>query len=93
MGAWPAALPEWAVRTIGSLEIAGALGLILPALTRILPKLTPIAAACFMLLQIGAMITHISLGEMGVLPVNLALFGLAGFLAWGRWKKVPITAR
>lgn len=93
MGAWPAALPEWAVRTIGSLEISGALGLILPSLTRILPKLTPIAAACFVLLQIGAMITHISLGEANVLPVNIVLLLLAAFVAWGRWSKAPISAR
>ena len=93
MGAWPAALPEWAVRTIGSLEIAGAVGLILPALTRILPKLTPIAAACFVLVQIGAMITHISLGEANVLPVNIVLLLLAAFVAWGRWKRAPISAK
>ncbi len=93
MGAWPAALPEWAVRTIGSLEVSGALGLILPSLTRILPKLTPIAAACFVLLQIGAMITHISLGEANVLPVNIVLLLLAAFVAWGRWSKAPISAR
>ena len=93
MGAWPTALPEWTVRTIGSLEIAGALGLILPAVTRILPKLTPIAAACFVLVQIGAMITHISLGEANVLPVNFVLLALAAFVAWGRWKKAPISAR
>lgn len=93
MGAWPTVLPEWTVRTIGSLEIAGALGLILPALTRILPKLTVLAAACFVLLQIGAMITHISLGEANVLPVNFVLLALAAIVAWGRWSKAPILAR
>ena len=93
MGGWPTAVPPWAIPTIGTLEIAGALGLILPALTRILPKLTAIAAACFVLLQIGAMITHISLGEYGVLPINIVLLLMAAFVAWGRWIKVPILAK
>lgn len=43
--AWVSAVPEWLVRTIGTLEILGAIGLILPALTGILPWLTPLAAA------------------------------------------------
>ena len=37
-------VPEWLTRFIGLAETLGAIGLILPALTRILPRLTPLAS-------------------------------------------------
>ena len=44
MAPWTGALPEGLVRFIGVVELAGALGLVLPALTRIRPALTAWAA-------------------------------------------------
>jgi hypothetical protein len=41
---WAADLPVALVRFIGAAELAAGLGLVLPAATRILPKLTPLAA-------------------------------------------------
>ena len=38
---WPGAVPAGLVRFIGAAEFLGALGLILPAVTRIKPGLTP----------------------------------------------------
>jgi uncharacterized membrane protein YphA (DoxX/SURF4 family) len=43
--AWVRDVPEPLARLIGAAEILGAIGLILPALTRILPWLTPLAAS------------------------------------------------
>src|SRR3954464_9187581 len=42
---WTRDVPSALVRVIGTAEIAGALGLILPAATRVRPGLTPLAAA------------------------------------------------
>ena len=66
------------VRLIGTAEILGALGLILPGVTGILPILTPIAAAALVVLMIGAVFTHIRLNEADkasapILPLVLAL--------------------
>lgn len=91
MMGWPGLVPALAVRFIGLAELAGALGLILPILTKILPRLTILAALGLVAVQIGAMATHISLGEFSVLPLNLVLLALAAFVAYGRNKTHPRT--
>lgn len=90
---WVQAVPGWLVRFIGVSELAGALGLILPAATRIRPVLTPVAAAALVLVMILAAVTHVALGEPEALPVNVVLGGLAAFVAWGRAKRAPIASR
>src|SRR5690348_8668544 len=80
MMAWAPTLPEWLVRFIGLAEIAGALGLILPALTRILPWLTPLAAICLSIIQILAIGLHAMRGETAMtLPMNIVLLALSLF--------------
>lgn len=91
--AWVGESPELLVRFIAVAEIAGALGMILPAATRILPFLTPLAGVGFAVIQVLAMGVHLMRGELGVLPINLVLLALALFVAWGRWRKAPITPR
>ncbi|GAA4374662.1 DoxX family protein [Agromyces bauzanensis] len=82
--AWTEKFSIGAVRTIGLLEILGAIGLILPQLTGILPWLTIAAAAGLALIQVGAMTLHISRGEYKMLPINLVLFALPAFVFFGR---------
>ena len=79
------------VRLIGSLEILGAIGLILPAVTGILPWLTPVAAAGLALTMVGAMITHGRRGEYSNIGANLVLLVLALFVVYGRFVIVPIS--
>ncbi len=81
-----AQVPEWLVRFIGTAELAGALGLILPAATRVLPVLTPMAASGLLVIMVLASGFHISRGEFSHLPVNAILGSLAAFVAWGRFK-------
>jgi putative oxidoreductase len=90
---WPAAVPAALVRVIGVAEILGALGLILPAATRIKPMLTPLAGIGLATAMLLAMMFHISRGEVGALPLPLVLGGLAAFVAWGRAAKAPIARR
>ena len=82
-----------AARFIGVMEVLGALGLILPAATRIMPKLSAVAASGLMTIMVLASITHLSRGEYPMIVANLVLGGLAAFIAWGRFKKAPIAAR
>ena len=73
------------VRIIGLLEVLGAVGVIVPMLTGILPSMTSWAAIGLALTMDGAMITHLRRKEYPFMIVNLVLFCLAVFVAWGRW--------
>jgi len=90
---WTAQVSEALVRFIGVAEILGALGLILPSLLRIQPKLTPIAAVALALVMLFAAAFHISRGETPAIGMNFVLIALAAFVAWGRFKKAPIAAK
>lgn len=85
--------PELLTRFIGTMEVLGALGIILPAATRIMPRLTPLSALGFSIIQILAIGLHFSRSEFQVLPVNLALLALSLFVVWGRLRKVPVAPR
>ena len=75
-------------------ELAGSVGIILPALTRIKPFLTPLAALGFTAIQVLAIGFHIERGEVAKMaPINLALIALSLFVLWGRIKKAPISPR
>jgi uncharacterized membrane protein len=64
-------LTGWRVKVIGALEVLGAIGLIVPALTGIAPILTPIAALCLAVSQIFAFALHAKRGELkGAVPIN-----------------------
>ncbi len=90
---WVASVPDLLVRFIGLSELAGALGLILPSVTRIRPALTPLAAAGLIVVMVLASGLHISRGETQMVPINLVLGALAAFVAWGRTKKARTHAR
>jgi hypothetical protein len=81
------------VRFIGAAEVAGALGMILPSATRIMPKLTPVAAIGLLIVMVLATALHISRGEISHLPPPLVLGSMAAFVAWGRFKGAPIAPR
>ena len=57
--AWVEDFSQPTVRNIGALEVLGAIGIVLPALTGILPWLTPLAALGLVLTMIGAALTHL----------------------------------
>ncbi len=80
----------WTVRVIGVLEILGAIGLILPAVTGIWPWLTPVAAIGLVLTMVGAMITHGRRGEFPNMGTNVVLLLLALFVVYGRFVVVPL---
>jgi len=74
------------IRFIGISEMLGALGLILPLVTWILPWLTVLAAIGLTIIQVLAVFTvHIPHKEFKMLPVNFILLGLSVFVVFGRW--------
>jgi putative oxidoreductase len=75
---------------IGVAEVLGAFGLILPGLTHIRPGLTPLAAACLVLLTICAAVYQLLAGQVGNALFALTMGLLAAFVAYGRWRLAPL---
>ena len=75
------------VRFVGTSELRGALGLVLPLVTGILPWLTPLAAVGLSLIQVFAISTvHLPKKEYNVIPVNVVLLAISAFVVFGRWE-------
>ena len=81
------------LRFIGIAELAGAVGIILPALTRIAPKLTPLAASGFVIVTASAAVFHLAHRQFSEVAVVVVLGAVALFVAWGRFKLAPIARR
>ncbi len=84
-GGWTAQMNAGFLRGLGVLEMLAAVGLILPAVVDIAPALVPVTAVCWVLLMVGAMITHGRLGETKFMVLNSVYLVLAVFIAWGRF--------
>jgi uncharacterized membrane protein len=78
-------LSDGQVRTIGLLEIAGGLGLVLPAATGIAPVLTPLAAVGLAIVMIGAALLHVRRNEPQGIALTTVLFVGMAVIAWGRF--------
>ena len=90
---WVTHVPPWLVRVIGTAELAGALGLVLPSALRVQPVLTPVAASLLTLVMGMAATFHVMIGEPPMMVPSLVLGSLAAFVAWGRFTRAPISAR
>ncbi|HEV7796832.1 MAG TPA: DoxX family protein [Pyrinomonadaceae bacterium] len=86
-------LPGLLIRFLGVVEVLGALGLILPALLRIKPGLTPLAAACLAVIMIGAVALTIAGDGVGAAIVPFVVGLLCAFVAYGRSRLAPISGR
>ena len=86
-------MPAWMsisfLHFIGVCEMLGGIGLILPGLLRIKPGLTPLAAACLVIIVVGATVVVLmgGMGAMALFPFATAI--LAAFVAYGRWRLAP----
>jgi uncharacterized membrane protein YphA (DoxX/SURF4 family) len=87
--AWVEDFSQPTLRIIGALEVLGAIGIVLPALTGIVPWLTPLAALGLVLTMIGAALTHLRRTEYGGIAVNAVLLILADFVLYGRFFVLP----
>jgi uncharacterized membrane protein YphA (DoxX/SURF4 family) len=86
-------LAPWFRLFLGVAEWLAAAGLILPGVTRILPWLVPLAAAGLMIVMASATVLHIMRNETSSAITTAVLFLLVTFVAYMRWKVVPITPR
>lgn len=90
---WAENAPVALIRFIGLAEVAGAIGVILPAATRIMPDLTKFAALGLATIMVLAFGLHAYRGEFEVLPMNVVLFALAVLVIWGRNNKAALLPR
>ena len=87
---WVLEYPETLLRFIGISEVLGALGMILPSASKLMPKLTGFAGIGLVIVMVLALGFHLMRAEYAAIVPNLILGGMAGFVAWGRLKAVPI---
>ena len=83
---WAHGRPDHYIRLVGSTEVFGGLGLILPLVTGILPWLTVLAGIGLTLVQLLAIfMEHLPKKEYNVIPLNIILLALSIFVVIGRW--------
>jgi hypothetical protein len=82
-------MPGWFLRFIGVAEFLGGLGLVLPALLKIKPGLTSLAAAGLVVIMIGATVISFVIGGFVPALMPLVVGLLAAFVAYGRWRLMP----
>ena len=87
---WAADVTDVEFRTVGLLEVLGALGLVLPGALGVAPFLTPLAAVGLALTMIGAIVTHVRMGETDRLAVPIVVLALALFVAVERFGAYPL---
>jgi len=99
----PAGLPEqlsWVYAITGPLaivlgvaELSAVAGLLLPGITGIMPRLTPLAALGLVPIMAGAILFHVNRGEMPSVALNVIVLAIAAGVAYGRWALVPLPER
>jgi hypothetical protein len=88
-----ASLPRWFQVSLGVAEVLAAVGLILPAATRIMPWLVTWAAAGIMIVMVCATVWHVARNEISSAAVTLVLLAMASFVAYMRHRVLPIPPR
>ena len=77
-------LPAGFLKFIGTCEVLGALGLVLPGLFRVRLALTPIAAAGLAIIMIGAVVVTVVTQSVPAAAVPFAVGALATVVVLGR---------
>lgn len=85
---WAEDVTDHQFRTIGALEVLGAIGLILPRALGIADVLVPLAATGLALTMVGAIVTHIRLGETDRLAAPITTLALTLFVALERFAQL-----
>lgn len=85
-------LPGAFLRFIGVVEVLGAIGLVVPGLTRIRPGLTVAAAIGLVIVMVGAVVLTVQSGEAKTALFPFLVGVLLAFVAWGRLRLAPLSA-
>lgn len=85
MWPWTADNPDL-IKLTAVFDLMAGIGLVLPMLLRIQPRLTVYAAYGAIALMIAAGAFHIFRGEASLIGINIFFLVLAAFIVWGRGK-------
>jgi uncharacterized membrane protein YphA (DoxX/SURF4 family) len=88
-----ATLPRWFQLFLGVAEVLAGIGLILPGLARVQPWLVSAAAVGIMIVMVCATGFHLMRGELSSAAITFVLLAMATFVAFMRWRVVPIRPR
>jgi hypothetical protein len=92
--AWIVDVPMPLLKIIGVCEVLGAVGVLLPAATRIRPELTPVAGTCLATVMALAFSFHLYRGDPVRFLIVPSVLGLASaMVAWARLRKAPVEPR
>lgn len=73
------------IRFIGTTEVLGAIGIIVPWAVKIIPVLTPVTAVCFALIMVLAAPIHYKRKEMKSVGINVNFFIFSALVAYIRF--------
>jgi len=90
---WAKHISEGFIHFVAIAELLGAVGLLLPSILKIKPRLTVWAAIGAAIVFVSALILNISVGDMKPMGFLIVLTGLAMFIIWGRGIKAPIEPK
>lgn len=82
---WVKSAPNGSVKVLGVLEVAAAVGLILPPIVNIAVILTPLAAVGCACIMAGAVIVHARGKETPMVAMTTVIFLVSVFVAVGRF--------
>jgi hypothetical protein len=88
-----ASLPRWFQLFLGVAEIAAAIGITLPGITRIMPWLVTWAAVGIMIVMVSATVYHLARSEWSSAFITLVLLAMAAFVGHMRHRVLPIAVR
>jgi uncharacterized membrane protein YphA (DoxX/SURF4 family) len=88
-----ASLPRWFQLFLGVAEILAAIGLTLPAVTRIQPWLVTWAAIGIVIVMVSATYYHVVRSEISSAVITLILLAMAAFVAYMRYRVMSIAPR
>jgi putative oxidoreductase len=86
-------LPRWFQLFLGVAEVLAAVGLTVAALIRPLRWAVPAAAVGIMIVLASATIYHLMRGEISSSVITAVMLAMATFVAYGRYRVLPIGVR
>lgn len=89
----PFFMPSIFLHFIGVCEILGGIGLIVPSLLRIEPRLTSLAATGLAIIMAGATVITLMGPMKGMVVTPVVAFLLCIFVAYGRWRIAPVRPK
>jgi uncharacterized membrane protein YphA (DoxX/SURF4 family) len=85
--------PAWFIHFIGTCEVLGGLGLLLPGIFRIRTGLTPLAAAGLAIITASATVVTVIGGQPALALFPMVVCLLSSYVAYARWRVLPLEGK